>query len=155
MTEFVLQVNAGGAWKTAQKLTDRATALRAAAELIAQGSEARVLEAVMVDGKITYRQVPVETAVISMPAPDQGALKAEYQNQRTATLRRGLVLAERILWGATVVGVIIGVLNAIPMYLDAGGFPGRTNALIFALAWTVIPFVLARAVSEIAASLRT
>lgn len=155
MTEFVLQVNAGGAWKTAQKLTDRPTALRAAAELIAQGNETRVLEAVVVDGKTTYRQVSFETAGVATPALGQAVLKAEFQNQRTATLRRGLVLAERILWVATVVGAVIGMLNAIPMYLDAGGFPGRTNALIFALAWTVIPFVLARAVSEIAASLRT
>lgn len=147
MTEFVLQVNAGGAWKTAQKLTDRAMTLQACAELDRPGQ--RNAGAGIGRGG---RQGHLPTGFrrnggrCPPPALGQAVLKAEFQNQRTATLRRGLVLAERLLWGATIVSAIFGMLNAIPLYLDAGGFPGRTNALIFALA---------RAVSEIAASLRT
>lgn len=155
MTEFVLQINAGGAWKTAQKLTDRAMTLRACAELTAQGNETRVLEALVVDGKNTYRQVSVETAGGATPALGQAVLKAEFQNQRTATLRRGLVLAERLLWIATAIGAVIGAISATLMYGSANGYPGATNALAFGMAWAVIPYVLARAVSEIAASLRS
>lgn len=63
-----------------------------------------------------------------------------------------LTTVRRVLWAVAAAGAVIGAISATLMYIGANGYPGATNALCFGMAFSVIPYVLARAISEIISS---